>query len=245
MKTIIVTGDSRGVGYSIVNLLLSKGYRIIGVSRTQTVDVDNLLEEYGDDKYIHINYDLSDVDGLRDLYKNSLRPLTKNDGGIYGFVNNAAMAYDDIITNLDYESLDKMYKVNVFSPMMLTKYALRDMLLNKIKGSIVHISSISAHTGYKGLAMYASTKGAMEAFSKNTSREWGQLEIRSNVVCPGFMDTEMSSTLSDDQKNRIFNRNSMKKPVEVDAVASTVLFLLDDGSKGITGQIIHVDNGTI
>jgi 3-oxoacyl-[acyl-carrier protein] reductase len=155
------------------------------------------------------------------------------------------MAYDDIITNLDYESLDKMYMVNVFSPMMLTKYALRDMLLNKVKGSIVHISSISAHTGYKGLAMYASTKGAMEAFSKNTSREWGQLEIRSNVVCPGFMDTEMSSTLSDDQKNRIFNRNSMKKPVEVDVVASSVLFLLGDGSKGITGQILHVDNGTI
>lgn len=245
MKTIIVTGDSRGVGYSIVNLLLSNGYRVIGVSRTQTKDVDCLLSKYGNEKYIHINYDLSNVDGLKDLYKNSLRPLTKNYGGIYGFVNNAAMAYDDIITNLDYESLDKMYKVNVFSPMMLTKYALRDMLLNKIKGSIVHISSISAHTGYKGLAMYASTKGAMEAFSKNTSREWGQLEIRSNVVCPGFMDTEMSSTLSDDQKNRIFNRNSMKKPVEVDIVASSVLFLLGDGSKGITGQILHVDNGTI
>lgn len=245
MKTIILTGDSRGVGNSIAKVLLFNGYRVIGLSRTQTKEIDSLIEQYGNEQYIHINYDLSDVEGIKKLYKDSLRPLTKLQGGIHGFVNNAAMAYDDIITNLNSESLELMYKVNVFSPMMLTKYVLRDMMLNKIMGSVIHISSISAHTGYKGLAMYASTKGAMEAFSKNTSREWGQLEIRSNVVCPGFMDTEMSATLSDDQKNRIFNRNSMKKAVEVDAVASTVLFLLDDGSKGITGQILHVDNGTI
>jgi 3-oxoacyl-[acyl-carrier protein] reductase len=178
------------------------------------------------------------------LYRDKLRPLTKN-GGIYGFVNNAAIAYDDIITNLNYDDLQTMYNVNVFSPMILTKYVLRDMLLNRNKGSIVHISSISAHTGYKGLAMYASTKGAIEAFSKNTSREWGALEIRSNVVCPGFMDTDMSSNLSIEQKNRIFNRNSMKKPVEVSAVATSVAFLLSEDSKGITGQVLHVDNGTI
>lgn len=244
MKTIILTGDSRGVGLSIVKELLLNGYRVIGLSRTSTKETELLINEYGDERYIHINYDLLDVEGIKDLYINKLRPLTKGTG-IFGFVNNAAMAYDDIITNLNFTSLDKMYRVNVFSPMMITKYVLRDMLLNKMKGSIVHISSISAHTGYKGLAMYASTKGAMEAFSKNTAREWGALGIRSNIVCPGFMDTEMSSTLSDDQKNRIFNRNSMKKAVEVEAVATTVAFLFSDGSKGITGQVVHVDNGTI
>ena len=244
MKTILLTGDSRGVGHCIAKELLSKGYRVIGLSRTLTEDVGNLIEKYGVEKYVHINYDLLDVDGIKNLYKKTLRPLTE-ENGIYGFVNNAAMAYDDIISNLNYEPLDKMYKVNVFSPMMITKYVLRDMLLNKTQGSIVHISSISAHTGYKGLAMYASTKGAIEAFSKNTAREWGALGIRSNIVCPGFMDTEMSATLSEDQKNRIFNRNSMKKPVEVEAVATTVLFLLEQSGKGITGEILHVDNGTI
>jgi len=244
MKTILLTGDSRGVGSSIAKELLRNGYRLIGLSRTQTNEIDSLVNEYGEQRYVHINYDLLDVDGIKNLYKKTLRPLTK-ETGIYGFVNNAAMAYDDIITNLNYESLDKMYKVNVFSPMMMTKYVLRDMLLNKNKGNIIHISSISAHTGYKGLAMYASTKGAMEAFSKNTAREWGALGIRSNIVCPGFMDTEMSATLSDDQKNRIFNRNSMKKPVVVEAVASSVLFLIGSSGQGITGQVIHVDNGTI
>jgi 3-oxoacyl-[acyl-carrier protein] reductase len=244
MKTIVLTGDSRGVGLSIAEELLNEGYRIIGLSRTLSESVEALVNKFGSSKYVHINYDLSDVEGIKNLYRTKLRQLTK-ETGIYGFVNNAAMAYDDIITNLNYESLDKMYQVNVFSPMMLSKYILRDMLLNKVKGSIVHISSISAHTGYKGLAMYASTKGAIEAFSKNTAREWGGLGVRSNVVCPGFMDTDMSSSLTDDQKNRIFNRNSMKKPVEVSAVATTVSFLLGKGAIGITGDIIHVDNGTI
>ncbi|MDA9003832.1 SDR family oxidoreductase, partial [Flavobacteriales bacterium] len=242
--TILLTGDSRGVGNSIARELLKNEYRVIGLSRTHTNEIDLLINEYGEQRYVHINYDLLDVDGIKNLYKKTLRPLTK-ETGIYGFVNNAAMAYDDIITNLNYESLNKMYKVNVFSPMMMTKYVLRDMLLNKNKGNIIHISSISAHTGYKGLAMYASTKGAMEAFSKNTAREWGALGIRSNIVCPGFMDTEMSATLSDDQKNRIFNRNSMKKPVVVEAVATSVLFLIGSSGQGITGQVIHVDNGTI
>jgi 3-oxoacyl-[acyl-carrier protein] reductase len=244
MKTIIVTGNSRGVGLMIVKELLHIGHRVIGLSRTLTTETKLLIEEFGEEKYIHINYDLSNVSGIKDLYRNTLRPLTKN-SGIFGFVNNAAIAYDDIITNLNYEDLEKMYTINVFSPMMLTKYVLRDMLLNKSKGSIVHISSISAHTGYKGLAMYASTKGAIESFSKNTSREWGALGIRSNVVCPGFMDTEMSSTLSIDQKNRIFNRNSMKMPVDVIAVAKSVIFLLSNEANGITGEVLHVDNGTI
>ncbi len=93
-----------------------------------------------------------------------------------------------------------MYRVNVFTPMMITKFTIRQMLLHHIKGSIVHLSSISTHTGYKGLAMYASTKGALEAFSKNTAREWGELGIRSNCLVAGFMETDMSSTLSEESK---------------------------------------------
>ena len=225
MKKILLTGDSRGVGLSIKNLLIERGYQVIGISRNSK----------------DIKYDLSNIDGIKDLYNNQIKPL----GPIYGFINNAALAYDDIITNLSSSKLETMYKVNVFSPMMLTKYVLRDMLLNKTKGSIVHISSVSAHTGYKGLAMYASTKGALEAFSKNTAREWGVLGIRSNVVCPGFMNTDMSSSLTDKQKTKIFNRNSLKREINTIDVASTIEFLISNNSKGITGEIIHVDNGTI
>ena len=119
------------------------------------------------------------------------------------------------------------------------------MLLHKVKGSIVHISSISAHTGYKGLAMYASSKAALEAFSKNTSREWGELGIRSNVIVPGFMETAMSATLSGEQKDRIYKRTSLKQATDINSVAETIAFLLSDKARSITGQNIHVDNGTI
>jgi 3-oxoacyl-[acyl-carrier protein] reductase len=240
MKQILLTGDSRGVGLSTLKTLLSTGYKVIGISRTNNDDLDSLKSEYGD-MYHHINYDLSDVDGLFELYKNTLKPFGKFDG----FVNNAAIAYDDIITNINVGKLKKMYDVNVMTPMVLTKYMIRNSLLTKTNLSIIHISSISAHTGYKGLAMYASTKSAIEAFSKNTAREWGTNRVRSNVVCPGFMDTDMSSTLSDEQKSRIFNRNSRKKEITTIDVAHTIEFLLSEKSKGITGQIIHVDNGTI
>lgn len=245
MKNIIVTGDSKGVGHAIVDKLLCQGHRVIGLSRSTPSQVYELQEKYDTERYIHLEFDLSDVNSIKNLYTKSLKPLTTKFGGIHGFVNNAALAYDDIITNLNIEPLQEMFSVNVYSPMMLTKYMLRDFLLHKNKGSIIHISSISAHTGYKGLAMYAATKGALEAFSKNTAREWGALGIRSNIVCPGFMDTDMSASLSENQKNRIFNRNAMKKPVEVEAVASTVNFMLSEEATGITGDIIHVDNGTI
>ena len=225
MKNILLTGDSKGLGNSIRLKLEAHGYNVIGISRNSR----------------DIQYDLNNIDGIKNLYFNKIKSF----GPIHSFINNAAFAYDDIITNLNSKRLIDMYNVNVFSPMMLTKYVIRDMLLNKIQGSIIHISSISVHTGYKGLAMYASTKGALEAFSKNTSREWGRLGIRSNIVCPGFMNTDMSSSLSDKQRNKIFKRNSMQKELLLDEVSSVVKFLISDESNGITGQVIHVDNGTI
>jgi 3-oxoacyl-[acyl-carrier protein] reductase len=238
---ILLTGASKGLGLITTESLLKKGWTIYAISRSKTENLNELLLQYPDNlKWLQ--YDLSNGEYIRQsVFKDWIGFNTP----IHGFVNNAALAYDDIITNLNLVPLEKMYHVNVFTPMMLTKFVLRQMLLHNIKGSIIHISSISVHTGYKGLSMYASTKGALEAFSKNTAREWGEKGIRSNCLVAGFMETEMSSTLSDNQKNRIYQRTSMKQPVDVISVAETIKFLLSDESKSITGQNIHVDNGTI
>ncbi|MYL21510.1 SDR family oxidoreductase [Halobacillus litoralis] len=241
MKWIIVTGESRGVGKEIARRILLEGtYGVIGISRSKGAEVED-LQQLGGDRFVHLCYDLDDVEGIKTLYLKKLKPL----GVLYGFVNNSASAYDDIISNLRVDPLEKMFRINVLAPMHLTKYVIRDMLLNKTKGSVVHISSISAHTGYKGLSMYASTKGAIEAFSRNMAREWGARGIRSNCVIPGFMDTAMSASLTDEQKDRIYKRNAMKKETEIASVVSTVLFLLSEQSSSITGTGIHVDNGTI
>lgn len=238
---ILVTGCSRGVGLEICKVLLAQGHTVYGIARSHTDDFKALEVEYAGHLYFK-SVDLSDSDGAR---KNVFKEFVTNDIVLDGFVNNAAVAYDDIVTNLNICRLKSMYEVNVFTPMIITKYAIRNMLLHKTKGSIVHISSISVHTGYKGLAMYASSKGAIEAFSKDTAREWGLLGIRSNVVVPGFMDTSMSSTLTDEQRNKIYARTSLKAATSINSVAETVAFLLSEKACSITGQNIHVDNGTI
>jgi 3-oxoacyl-[acyl-carrier protein] reductase len=240
MKTVVVTGDSGALGSAIVDRLLEEGYKVVGLSRRTTDEMKERIDKYNQ-QYVHVNFDLSKAEEVKELYLKVL----KKEGPIYGLVNNAAFAYDDIVTNADYKELEKMFRINVFSPIMLTKYVIRDMLLNEVKGSLVHISSVSAHTGYKGLSMYAATKGALESFSRTVAREWGAKGIRSNCVAPGFMETPMSASLSEDEKDRIYRRTSLKRPTEVKDVAEVVVFLLSEKSASITGTTIHVDCGTI
>ena len=191
MKWIVVTGDSGGVGNAVVReILRTTKYGVIGLSRHANVKIEEVLKEYPD-TFKHFDFDLGKPEEVSKVYHDKIAKV----GRIYGLVNNAANAYDDIVTNLQVMPLDKMFRINVYSPMMLTKYAIRDMLVSRTKGSIVHISSVSAHTGYKGLAMYAATKGALEAFSKGVAREWGPRGIRSNIVAPGFMETTISASI--------------------------------------------------
>ena len=238
---ILLTGVSKGLGLAMAEKLLESGSVVYGIARTQTEAFEALRAKYPDKLHFK-SVDLSDAEGV---HKAVFDDFIDFDTPLHGFINNAAMAYDDIVTNVNLVPLEQMYRVNVFSPMILTKYVIRNMLLHRVKGSIVHLSSISVHTGYKGLAMYASTKGALEAFSKNTAREWGERQIRSNCLVAGFMETEMSATLSDDQKNRIYKRTSLKRATEVGSVGDTAVFLLSEGARSITGQNIHVDSGTI
>jgi 3-oxoacyl-[acyl-carrier protein] reductase len=237
---ILVTGVSRGVGIEICKILLEKGETVYGVARTYTNEFKELKNKFPNNLFFKI-FDLSNINDVKKIiFDNFIGKIP-----IHGFVNNAAIAYDDIITNLNILKLQEMYQINVFTPMILTKYVIRNMLLYHTEGSIVHVSSISVHTGYKGLAMYASSKGALEAFSKNTAREWGERGIRSNVVVPGFMETNMSSTLNNGQKERIYKRTSLKGPTNIHSVGQTIAFLLSEESISITGQNIHIDNGTI
>jgi 3-oxoacyl-[acyl-carrier protein] reductase len=240
-KNILITGCSRGLGLEIVKELLLHGANVYGVSRTLTPEFNSLLEQYSG----RVFFKKFDLYATKEVEVKIFKEWLNNKISIHGFVNNAAVAYDDIITNMNVDSLESMFKVNVFSPLLAVKSVLRNMIFNRTKGSIVHVSSISVHTGYKGLSMYAGSKGALEAFSKNTAREWGGKQIRSNCLVAGFMETEMSGTLSDEQKDRIFKRTSLKVPTTLNSVAKTVCFLLSDGAESVTGQNIHVDSGTI
>jgi len=237
---IVVTGDSSGLGAVIVKRLLDNDKCVIGISRKESGEVKERLRKFHS-KFRHINWDLSDIDNIKNLYASEIKPI----GPIGGLVNNAATAYDDLITNAKPDALEQMTRLNLLAPIVLTKYALRDMLLNGIKGSIVHVSSICAHTGYTGLSMYGATKGGLEGFSRGVAREWGKKGIRSNCVAPGFMKTKMSSKLSNEQRSQICRRTSLRKATEIDSVAAIVEFLLSSKSSSITGQTIIVDAGSL
>ncbi|MGE4170316.1 MAG: SDR family NAD(P)-dependent oxidoreductase [Candidatus Margulisiibacteriota bacterium] len=241
MKNIVVSGVSKGLGLAIADHLLKTGHTVYGISRSCPPALETLKRTYPDHLHL-IELDLSKAESVQDsLFKTHLTLDTP----IAGFINNAASAYDDIVTNLNIDPLKHMFELNVFTPMMMVKQVIRNMLYHRTAGSIVHISSISVHTGYKGLAMYAATKGALEAFSKNTAREWGIRGIRSNCIVAGFMETEMSQTLSEEQRNKIYGRTALKKETSKASVAATSAFLLSEAAASITGQNIFVDSGTI
>lgn len=240
MQNVLLTGVSSGLGLALCSSLLAEGHQVFGISRKLSPQLQELQSKYAG--LLHWqSIDLSETDSIRQ----KIASLIPKGTPIHAFINNAALGYDDLITNLKLDALERMFAVNVLSPMLLSKYCIRNMLLHRISGNLVHLSSISAHTGYKGLAMYAATKGALEAFSKNTAREWGSKGIRSNCIVAGFMETDMTAALTKEQKDRIYKRTSLKQATDIESVVSTILFLLSEGAGSITGQNLFVDSGTI
>jgi 3-oxoacyl-[acyl-carrier protein] reductase len=240
-KTALVTGVSRGLGIVVARQLLAAGWSVCGVSRAESREWRDLAASHPGRTEWRA-FDLSQPGQIKKKLFASWLPLRRP---IHAFVNNAAVAYDELITNLRLQQVESMLAVNVLTPMVISREILRNMLFHRTPGAIVHVSSITVHTGGRGLAMYAATKGALEAFSRNTAREWGERGIRSNCVVAGYMDTAMSGKLTRDQRERIYRRTSLKTATSLESVAASIVFLLGDGAASITGQNIFVDAGTI
>ncbi len=241
MKNVIITGASRGLGLEITEHLLTEGYKVFAISRTSSKRLEVNQSKFGKRLQL-LEFDLKKTESIKkDIFENQIGFATP----IYGLVNNAATAYDDLLTNSKPAMIKTMFEVGVFANMEITKHAIRNMLLHQTAGSIVHISSVCVHTGYKGLSMYAASKGAIEAFSKNAAREWGSKKIRSNCIVSGFLETDMTSSLNESQRKKVFSRTALHEPTSKLSVAATVEFLLSEKSNSITGQNLFVDSGTI
>lgn len=241
MPEVLLTGASKGLGLAAAKKLLSSGWQVSAVQRSVSPELEQLSAVYANQLRV-FQCDLTQIESLEGLFREQWFPENRP---LDALINNAAVAYDDIVSNLDLDRWEQMFKVNVTAAMLLSKSAIRRMLLHRTAGSLVHVSSICAHTGYKGLAMYAATKGALEAFSRTLAREWGSRGIRSNCVVPGFMETEMSQGLDAEQRQRIYRRTALQSAADPKSVASTIAYLLSDGARSVTGQNYVVDSGTI
>ena len=138
--------------------------------------------------------------------------------------------------------MERLVRLNTLSPMVMTKHVVRSMMADG-GGRIVNIASIVASTGYSGLSVYSATKASLVGFTRSLAREVGKMNVTVNAVAPGFVDTEMTQGLKDEQREQIVRRSALRRLVEVDDVASAVEFLLSDGAKNITGTVLTVDAG--
>ncbi len=238
MRNVVVTGGSRGIGLAIARRLAGGDYNVIAVARRESEELRHAMREVGQDRLHFRAFDLSQVDAIPAFVK-ALRDAF---GGIYGLVNNAGIGTEGLLATMHNSDIEALVRLNVLSPVVLTKYVLRHMMADGA-GRIVNISSIIASTGYNGLSVYGATKAAATGFTRSLAREVGKLGITVNAISPGFIDTELTQTLSEEGRKRIVGRSALHRLPEADDVASMVEYLLGDGGRNITGTVLTVDAG--
>ena len=242
MRNVIVTGGSRGLGLGIAKKLAAEGYRAIAIARKSNDQLAAAIEETKcarNGALDFVPFDFGDLDGIPALVKN----LRKAFGPIYGLVNNAALGFDGVLANMHNARIEELVRVNTVAPIVLTKYVVRAMMSERC-GRVVNVASIIGFTGYSGLSVYGATKASMIGFTRSLAREVGQLGVNVNAVAPGFINTDMTQSLDDEQRARVARRSALRRLPEVEDVAGTVAFLLGDGAKNITGTVMTVDAGS-
>jgi 3-oxoacyl-[acyl-carrier protein] reductase len=241
MRNVIVTGGSRGLGLGIARKLTETGYRAIAVARKQNSELAAAMQEAEIAKpgsFHFVPFDLSEIEGIPDLVK----ALRKEFGAIYGLVNNAGISFDRTLALMPTSQIEQLVRVNTLSPMVLTKYVVRSMMADG-GGRIVNMASITAFTGYSGLSVYGATKASIIGFSRSMAREVGRMGVNVNSVAPGFIETDMTQGLKDEQRGQIARRSALKRLADIGDVANAVEFLLSDKAKNITGTVLTVDAG--
>lgn len=235
-KLVIVTGARRGLGLAICQRLASDGFRVLAVARAPSAELQALCD--GSD-VIYEEFDLAATEQMHAW----VGGITKKHGRVYGLVNNAAIGCEGVLATMHEWDIAQSLLVNLQSPMVLTKYVSRSMLLGGV-GRIVNISSIIASTGFSGLSVYAATKAGLIGFTKSLSRELGKAGITVNCVAPGYMDTEMTKGIAPDKLLSIKRRSPSGQLASVSSVAASVSFLLSDDAAMMTGTTVTVDAGS-
>jgi 3-oxoacyl-[acyl-carrier protein] reductase len=241
MRSVLVTGGSRGLGLAIAQKLAAAGYGVIAIARSKSKELSAAMaeRERPGPGAIHFRpFDLGGIDGIPDL----VRGLRKEFGPLFGLINNAALGHDGVLATMHNSRIEELVRLNTLSPIVLSKYVVRAMMAAGA-GRIVNVASIVGFTGYSGLSAYAATKASMLGFTRSLAREVGRLGITVNAVAPGFLATEMTNRLGGDELLKVTRRSALNRLAEVDDVANAVEYLLSDKARNISGTVITIDAG--
>lgn len=234
---VVISGGSRGLGQGIATALLGSGHTVATFSRSKTDFIAMMEHEYPE-RFLWQQADATDGEAMKEFVKAVYMKFERIDG----LVNNAGATLDALLPMTTDEEIASTLALNLQAGIVLARNVARVMMRQQ-SGSIVNISSILGHRGFKGVSVYGATKAAMDGFSRGLARELGVKGIRVNSVAPGYLATDMTHAMAEGRKAQIVRRTPLGRLGEVPDVAPTVEFLLSDGARFITGQTIVVDGG--
>ena len=241
-KNVIITGGSRGIGRGIAEKFAEQGANIaftcVKMSDT-SLELAKSLEKIGV-KAKAYESNAADFDAATMLAEDVLNDF----GSIDVLVNNAGITKDNLLMRMSEEDFNDVMKINMNSVFNNTKAVLRQMLKQR-SGSIINLSSVVGVKGNAGQSNYSSSKAGIIGFTKSVALELGSRNIRCNAIAPGFIETEMTKALSNDQVNDWAESIPLKRTGQVEDIANTSLFLASDMSSYITGQVINVCGGML
>ncbi len=235
-RLVIVTGGSRGLGLAISAALAGAGFAVLAVARQEGAALAGLRAAQPGIAFEPA--DLADIDGLAGL----VRAWRTRHGPVYGLVNNAGIGTAGVLATMPDRAIESLVRLNVTSPITLTKYVVRGMMARG-EGRVVSLSSVVAANGYSGLSAYSATKAALVGFTKSLAREIGPLGITVNAVAPGFVQTDMTHGLDGPALAQLTRRSALRRLPDAADVAAAVLFLMGEQARNITGTIVTVDAG--
>jgi len=238
-KIVLVTGASRGIGQAIAFTLGGAGATVIGTA-TSEVGADKISKIFSNNnisgKGMKLN--VTDNDQITDL----LKAVSEKFGSIDILINNAGITRDNILVRMKEEEWDEIMNTNLTSVYKMSKVVLRGMIRKKA-GRIISITSVVGAMGNAGQTNYAASKAGIMGFTKSLAREVGVRGITVNAVAPGFIQTDMTDALPEDQKDELAAQIPMGRLGTVNEVAQAVLFLAGDSGAYITAQTLHVNGG--
>jgi 3-oxoacyl-[acyl-carrier protein] reductase len=235
-QVALVTGASRGIGAAIAESLAASGNRVFGTATTaagaEAISARNV------DGLTGLALNVNDANGVTA----ALAEITAQESAPTILVNNAGITRDQLLMRMSEDDWDDVLNTNLRSVFRLSKACLRGMMKAR-NGRIISISSVIGSMGNAGQANYAAAKAGMMGFSRSLAREVGSRSITVNVVAPGFINTDMTRDLNEDQRAAMLSDIPLKRLGEADDIASVVAFLASDAAGYITGQTIHVNGG--